>query len=147
MYDSPSRLADDALALQSIAERLHDDTLHRECAPLVPAALAAIEQALRTLSRTCYAAAQSFVPLGSHGESIAERYARAAEEWPAARDGDGPAHEQQARVLSSLHDAGAALRAAAGHCARAGGNLAETMAPAPELQELRRHRSLVTPRA
>lgn len=138
MNDATSRLADDALALQTIAERLHDDTLDRDCAPLIPATLTAIEHALRTLSRTCYAAAHMFVPLGSHDENIAERYARAAEQWPTARGGDGPAYEQQARVLSSLHDAGAALRTAAGHCARAGGNLADTMEPAPELHELQR---------
>jgi len=136
MNDATTRLADDALALQSIAERLHDDTLDRACAPLVPAALTAIEHTLRILSRTCSAAAHSFVPLGSHGESISERYARAAKEWPTARDGQGPSYEQQARVLSSLHDAGAALRTAAGHCARAGDNLADTMEPVPELYEL-----------
>jgi hypothetical protein len=138
MNAATSRLADDALALQSVAERLHDDTLDRDCAPLVPAAMTAIEQTLRTLSRTCYAAAHTFVPLGSHDESISERYARAAMEWPTARAGHGPAYEQQARILSSLHDAGAALRTAAGQCARAGGNLAETMEPAPELHQLQR---------
>jgi hypothetical protein len=96
---------------------------------------------LHILSRTCYAAAHSFVPLGRHGESITERYVRAADEWPAARDGRGPSYEQQTRVLSSLHDAGAALRTAAGHSARAAGNLGETIEPAPELDELRPPRS------
>jgi hypothetical protein len=137
MSDAPSRLAEDALTLQSAAERLHDHTVDRACAPLVPAALEAIEHTLRILSRTCYAAANSFVPLGAHGENIAERYARAAGEWPNARDGRGPSHEQQARVLSSLHDAGAALRATAAHCARASENLARTMEPVPQLYELR----------
>jgi hypothetical protein len=129
MNDATSRLAEDALALQSAAERLHEAALDRDCAPLVPAALSAIEQTLRILSRTCYAAAHNFVPLGGHGESIAERYARAADEWPSARGGRGPSHEQQARVLSSLHDAGASLRATAAHCARASENLARTMEP------------------
>jgi hypothetical protein len=137
MSDPTSRLVEDALTLQSTAERLHDDALDRACAPLIPAALGAIEHTLRILSRTCYAAANSFVPLGAHCESISERYARAAGEWPNARAGRGPSHEQQARVLSSLHDAGAALRAAAAHCDRASENLAGTMEPMPELYELR----------
>jgi hypothetical protein len=130
MTDATTRLAEDASMLQSAAERLHDDTLDPACAPLVPAALTAIEHTLRTLSRTCYAAANAFVPLGAQGESIAERYARAAAEWPNARGGHGPSYEQQARVLASLHDAGAAVRAAAAHCRRASENLAGTMEPA-----------------
>jgi hypothetical protein len=129
MSDATSRFAEDALTLQSAAERLHDDTLDRACAPLVPAALTAVEHTLRILSRTCYAAANSFIPLGAQSESIAARYARAAGEWPNARGGQGPSHEQQARVLSSLHDAGAALRSAAAHCRRASDNLAGTMEP------------------
>jgi hypothetical protein len=137
MSYATSRLAEDAWTLQSAAERLHDDTLDGACAPLVPAALTAIEHTLRILSRTCYAAANSFVPLGAHCESIAERYARAAAEWPNPRGGRGPSYEQQARVLSSLHDAGAALRAAAAHCDRASENLAGTMEPMPALGELR----------
>ena len=141
MNDATTRLTGHALALQSAAERLHEDTLDRECAPLVPAALEAIEHTLHILSRTCYAAAHSFVPLGGQGASITERYVRGADEWPAARDGRGPSYEQQARILSSLHDAGAALRTAAGHCGRAGNNLAETMEPTPELGELRPPRS------
>src|SRR3712207_2900906 len=52
MSDPTSRLAEDALTLQSAAERLHDDTLDRACAPLVPAALTAIEHTLGILSRT-----------------------------------------------------------------------------------------------
>jgi hypothetical protein len=146
MSDPTSHLAEDALTLLSTAQRLHDDTLDRACAPLVPAALTAIEQTLRVLSRTCYAAASSFVPLGAHGESIAERYARASGEWPSARGGHGPSHEQQARVLSSLHDAGAALRAAAAHCDRASGNLAATMEPAPSVHAARMMRSPVSAR-
>ncbi len=137
MSDATYRLAEDALTLQSAAERLHDDSLDRACAPLVPGALTAIEDTLRSLSRTCYAAAGSFVPPGAHDESIAERYARAAGEWPNARGGRGPSHEQQARVLSSLHEAGAALRAAAAHCDRASDTLAGTMEPVPEAHAAR----------
>jgi hypothetical protein len=70
--------------------------------------------------------------------SVAERYARAAMTWPSPRDGVGPSHEEQARVLASLHAAGAALRHAAGHCARAAGNLVATMESADEPSERRR---------
>jgi hypothetical protein len=138
MKDGATRLAEDALTLQSAAEGLHENALDRDFAPLVPAALTVIEDTLRTLSRTCYGAAHAFVPLGEHGESVTERYGRAAEQWPTPRDGRGPSYEQQARVLASLHDAGAALRTAAGHCGRAGDNLAGTMESTPALYELRR---------
>lgn len=138
MSDATSHLAEDALKLQSAAERVHDDALDRASAPFVPAALTAIEDTLRILSSTCYAAAHSFVPLDAHGESISDRYARASVEWPNARGGRGPSYEQQARVLSSLHAAGAALRVAAAHCDRASENLAGTMEPTPALYELRR---------
>jgi hypothetical protein len=140
MSDATTRFAEDASTLQSAAERLHDDALDRACAPLVPAALMAVEDTLRVLSRTCYAAANAFIP---PGEGIAERYARAADEWPNARGGRGPSHEQQARVLSSLHDAGAALRAAAAHCRRASENVAGTMEPAAETHAARSTRSSV----
>jgi hypothetical protein len=133
MTDRASRLGDDADALRSAAERLHDDTADPACAAFVPAMLDAIEDALTTLSRTCYAAAHAFVPLGNRDASVAERYARAATTWPSPRGGTGPSHEQQARVLSSLHDAGASLRAAAAHCGRAAGNLAATMEPVEHL--------------
>jgi hypothetical protein len=123
------RLDNDADALCSAAERLHDDTLDPACAPGIPAALKAIDDALTTLSRTCYAAAQALIPVGGGEDSISDRYARAAATWPSRRGETGPSHEQQANVLSSLHDAGAAVRAAAGHCGRAASNLAATMEP------------------
>ena len=129
MTDPTTRVAD---ALRSAAERLHDDAADPDCAQYLPAALDAIEDALTMLSRTCYAAGHSLVPLGDTGGSIAERYAHAAKMWPSPRGGAGPSHEQQARVLSSLHDAGAALRSAADRCARAAGSLAATMEPLEE---------------
>lgn len=129
MTNRSVRLDNDADALRSAAERLHVDTLDPAYAPRIPAALKAIDDALATLSRTCYAAAHSFIPLGGVDDTISDRYARAAATWPAPRGGSGPSYEQQARVLSSLHDAGAAVRAAAGHCGRAASNLAATMEP------------------
>jgi hypothetical protein len=124
MSDPTSRLA-----IRSAAQRLHDDAADPACAELVPATLEAMQDALTTLSRSCYAAAHSFVPLGDGDESMAERFARAATSWPSPRGGAGPSYEQQIRVMSSLHDAGAALRAAAGHCARAARQIAATMEP------------------
>ena len=141
MNDPASRVADDVDALRSAAQRLHDDAADPACAALVPAALDAIEDALTTLSRTCYTTAHAFVPLGKGETSIAERYARAATTWPSPRGGTGPSHEQQARVLSSLHDAGAALRAAAAHCGRAADNLAATMEPVEVLPNRPERRS------
>jgi hypothetical protein len=129
MTDPVSRLVHDADALRSAAQRFHDDAADPACAAVVPTALAAIEDAVYTLSRTCCAAAHAFVPLRNSGTSIAERYARAATTWPSPRDGVGPSHEQQARVLSSLHDAAAALRNAGGHCGRAAVILDATLAP------------------
>jgi hypothetical protein len=135
MKDPTSRLADDADAIRSTAQRLHDQAADPACAPLVPAALEAIEDALTKLSRTCYTMAHAFVPLGDSDTSIAERYARAAMAWPSPRGGTGPSHEQQARVLSSMQEAAAALRAAAARCRRAADNLAATMEPVEELPE------------
>jgi hypothetical protein len=141
MTDPARRLADNADALRSAAQRLHDDTVDPACASFVPATLNAIEDALTTLSRSCFAAAHVFVPLGSRDTSIAERYGRAAATWPSPRSGTGPSHEQQARVLSSLHDAGAAVRAAAAHCRRAADNLAATMEPSEHVAEERERTS------
>src|SRR5919109_2734324 len=107
MTDPVSRVIHDADALRSAARQLHDDAANPACAAVTPTTLAAIEDAMSTLSRTCYAAAHAFVPLGDSGTRIAERYARAATTWPSPRDGVGPSHEEQARILSSLHEAGA----------------------------------------
>jgi hypothetical protein len=133
MTDPILRLADAADDFRAAARRLHDHAADPACAQLVPAALDAIEDALSTLSRTCYAAGRSLVPLGDSGDGIAERFARAAASWPSPRGGAAPSYEQQACVLSSMHDAGAALRVAADHCARAAGNAAETMEPVEAL--------------
>ena len=124
MTDATSRTA-----IRSAAQRLHDDAADPACAQLVPATLEAMQDALTTMSRSCYAAAHSLVPLGDGDESMAKRFARAAKSWPSPRDGAGPSYEQQIRVMSSLHDAGAALRAAAGHCDRAARHIAATMEP------------------
>jgi hypothetical protein len=129
MNDRASRLADDADVLRATAQRLHDHALDPACAASIPLTFAAIEDALTVLSRAAYAAAHALVPPGNSDDNVADRYARAAAVWPSPRGGVGPTHEQQARVLASLHDAGAALRAAGGHCGRAAENVAATMEP------------------
>ena len=86
-----------------------------------------IEQSRRALTAGCQRAAHALIPLGGYDESIAARYGRAAAHWPDARHGAGPSRERQAQLLGSLDDAGAALRAAAEHCARARYLLATTI--------------------
>jgi hypothetical protein len=131
MDDPPIPLADDAHALLSAAERLQQAAGDRASAPFVPAALGRIEQSLLALSRGCDRAAQCFVPPADRDASISLRYARAAADWPGAGDRAGPSYERQAQVLASLHDAAAALRAAADCCVRARELLSTTMeAPA-----------------
>jgi hypothetical protein len=127
MNDPRIRFAHDALTLLSAAERLQQGTGDRACATIVPAALECVEQSLRALSRGCDGAANAFIPPGAHDESISRRYARAAADWPGARDGAGPSYERQAELLASLHDASAALRTAAERCARARDLLTTTM--------------------
>jgi hypothetical protein len=124
-----SRLSSHADALHSAAQQVHDAAMDRSSAPSAPAALHTIEDALTVLSRACHALGHTFVPLGEGDDTIAGRYARAGATWPAREFPAGPAYEQQARVLSSLHDAAATLRSAAHRCARAADNLALTMRP------------------
>jgi hypothetical protein len=119
MDDPRLPLEDDARTLLAVAERLQQSAGDRASAPFVPAALDCIEQSLHALSRGCQGAADSFIPPGRREESISRRYARAAANWPRTAGGGGPSHERQAQTLASLHDAGAALRAAAECCTRA----------------------------
>jgi hypothetical protein len=135
MNDPRIRLAHDSLTLLSAAERLRQGASDRACATIVPAALDCIEQSLHALSRGCDGAAHVFVP-PARDESISRRYARAAADWPEARDGVGPSHERQAQLLASLSDAGAALRAAAESCARARDLLTTTMETPAGLADL-----------
>jgi hypothetical protein len=127
--DPTSRIAHDADALRSAAQRMQDLALDPACAALAPVSLVAVGEALIALSGTAYAAAHALVPPAHDDEGITDRYARAATIWPSPRGGVGPSHEQQARVLASLHDAGAALRAAAERCGRAAETVAATMEP------------------
>ena len=134
MNDPTRRLADTD-AIRSAAQCLHDHAADPTAAARVPALLEAIDDAPTTLSRACFTTAHIFVPLRHRDTSIAERYGRAAARWPSPRGGTGPSHEQQARVLSSLQEAGRALRTAAARCGRAADNLAATMEPVKKQPE------------
>jgi hypothetical protein len=133
MDEHIQRLTDHASAVRSAAERVAHEAEDPASATLAADALSSIEQALHALSRGCYAAGRSIVPPGDIDESVSARYARAAASWPGST---APSHEQQARLLVALHDAGAALRAAAECTGRAGEVLASTVGDAggPELR-------------
>jgi hypothetical protein len=127
MDDPRIRLAHDSLALVSAAERFQRGAGDRACAPFLPAALECIEQSLHALSRGFDGAAHALIPPGDLHESISQRYARAAADWPGAVDEAGPSHERQAQLLASIHDTAAALRTAATCCARTSHLVAKTM--------------------
>ena len=140
MDDPRIRFAHDSLALLSAAERLQRLAGDRACAASLPDALACIEQSLRALSGGCERAAHALIPPAGLDASICSRYARARADWPGAPAGAGPSYEQQAELLVSLGDAGAALRAAAERCARTRDLLLATM-DAPVQARAERSRS------
>ena len=83
----------------------------------VAVALAEVEAMLRSLDRTCLNAAAALIPPAGFVDDLCTRYRLGAAQWDA--DAAAPSYERQAAILSSLHDAGATLRAAAECCARA----------------------------
>jgi hypothetical protein len=119
MDDSGNRLLREAHVLLSAAQQFERDAGDRASATAVAPALASVEQALQALSRACEASALSIVPPSAVHESSSARFARAAVAWPLELGGAAPSYEEQARLLSSLHDAAAALRVAATSTARA----------------------------
>ncbi len=99
--------------------------------------LVELEEALRAMSTATQDAAHSLIPPGRIDESVAERYARAAESWPRRGDGAPPTHERQAELLSAFDDARAALRAASECCRHARQTLASTLhAPGDQPSDL-----------
>jgi hypothetical protein len=113
MDDSHTPLVLEARALLVAAEQLEHAAGSRASVAEVAGILACVEPALRALDRVYEEAARSIIPSGDGHESASARLARAAAEWPRQRGGAVPSHEQLVRVLSSLHDAAAALRFAA----------------------------------
>jgi hypothetical protein len=119
MRDSAIRLADQAQALQSVAEQIRDGFQNRECAPVVPDVLVRVEEALRTLDRALHDVADTFMPPVEMHQLLTTRFALAASDWPGSIDGVGPSYEGQIELLAALHDAAATLHHAAAGCGRA----------------------------
>lgn len=82
----------------------------------VARSLVKVEATLRSLDRTCLAAAAELIPQSPADDGICARYREAAARWDGAAA--APSYERQAEILTSLHDAGATLRAAAECCRR-----------------------------
>jgi hypothetical protein len=118
------RLTENARALRSAAERVEREAGDPASAFQAAHALRCVEEALHALRRACHAAGRSIIPPAAVHESISARYARAAANWPGAT---APSHEQQARLLTALDDAAAALRAGAEATARASEVLTSTV--------------------
>jgi hypothetical protein len=106
----------------SSAPRVADGSLEA-----IPPLLLELEESLRAMSTTTEEAAQSLIPPGRIDESVAARYARAAESWPRRGDAGPPTHERQAELLSAFDDARATLHAASECCRRARRILASTL--------------------
>jgi hypothetical protein len=140
MDDHEHRLREEAFALVSAAERLQQDVCDRACAAFVPAALACLEQTLQALSLDCHRAARNLIVPGDRNERASRPDVHAAADWPGAGDDGGSSYERQARLLASLHYAGATLRTAAECCARARDLLAATIEAPPRPGDLH-HRS------
>ncbi len=129
-----TRMLQDARSLLSAAEQLEHDAGGRESATVVAPVLDCVEQTLKALSQTCDRAVHSLVPSAGVAEPWSARFARAAADWPRTSVDAAPSYEELARLVSSLHQAAAALRVAARSTARAGDVVAAELpfaAPAP----------------
>lgn len=113
MTRTSTPLTDDASAPLGPALELRDAS-----GEALTSSLAEIEAALRALGSAMQEAAHSLIPPGRIDESVANRYARAAEAWPRPRGGATPTYERQAELLGAFDDARATLRAAAECCRR-----------------------------
>jgi hypothetical protein len=129
MEDFRTELAEAADALVEAAERFERSAGSRDCVPFVATSLASLAAALDALSRAVDATGHAIVPPAGAHETIAARYARAAMDWPAAPDGGALSHEQQAHLLSTLHEARTALGAASKSASRARDVAASTLGP------------------
>lgn len=119
MDDPGNRVLREAQVLLSAAQQFERDAGDRASATAVAPALASVEQALQALSRACEGSARAIIPPSAVHESSSTRFVRAAAVWPSELGGAAPSYEEQVRLLSSLHDAAAALRGAATNTARA----------------------------
>ena len=115
MNRSSMRLADDASALFEATLLVRDDA----SAATLTSALVDVEQTLRELSAATQAAAHFLIPPARIDESVAYRYARAAQAWPRSLGTPPPSHERQAELLTALEDVRETLHTAAQGCLRA----------------------------
>ncbi len=115
-------LDDEARAVLEAARGLRDGG----SLEAIASSLLDLEGALRAVSSATQAAAHCLIPPGRIDESVAQRYARAAERWPRRGDGMPPTHERQAELLTAFDDARATILAAAECCRRAREILAST---------------------
>jgi hypothetical protein len=134
MNNSGTRMLDEAQALLSAAQQLERHAGDRASATAVAPALTCVERALQALSRACEGAARSIIPPSGAHETSSARFARVAAEWPVQPGGAPPSYERQVRVLSSLDDAAAALRAAERSTARAREVVASTVPAATQIR-------------
>jgi hypothetical protein len=131
MNESQLSILESARALLSAAEQLEREFGSLEAAPTFAPALAHVEPALRALGRACELASRTIIPSPDPYESPSARLARAAAAWPGATV---PSHEALVRILSSLHDAAAALRFAETTTSCAREVLASKLPAAPRMQ-------------
>jgi hypothetical protein len=134
MDDHSQRLTQSAGIVRAAAERVEQEVGERSVAVQAADALHNVEAALQALGRACYVVGRSIVPPAAVYESVSARYAHAAANWPGPT---APSHEQQAHLLMVLHDAGAALHAAADCTARASDVLGSTVSPADARRDRR----------
>ena len=113
------RMLRDARSLLSAAEQLEHHAGGRDSATVVAPVLDCVGLTLKALSHTCESAVHSLVPSAGVAEPWSARFARAAADWPLTSVDATPSFEELARLVSSLHQAAAALRAAANSTARA----------------------------
>jgi hypothetical protein len=115
-------LDDDARAVLEAAVGLRDGP----SPDAIASSLLDLEEALRTVGAATEDATHCLVPPGRIDESVAQRFARAAERWPRRVGGVPPSHERQAELLTAFDDARATILAAAECCRRAREILAST---------------------
>jgi hypothetical protein len=136
MESDREHLMEHAGALVSAARELAESAADPSTAAYLPAAIAGVGEALDALSLAFERAPRSLVPAGGPDEPVCRRFERAAADWPATYGREGPSYERQAKLLSSLLEAGATLRQARRACARANELLIDmTTSGEPEAHE------------
>lgn len=108
--DSIGRLDEHADELMDVALACRMEAGEPHSSATVPAVLARLEKALQTLSAGCYELAADAAP------GIAERRGRRSSGEPSPAHGGGLSNEQEARLMSTLHDVAASFARCARSC-------------------------------